>query len=110
MSRSMQRRAPRAPTPGSSRVAVVLERLAHEVADRVLVVDHQDVGLAHDVPPVVLERQLDRERRARGPARCAPSGAAVALDDVVADVETEPGAAGLGGEERLEDRSSGARR
>jgi hypothetical protein len=32
---------------------VFLERLGHEVADRILIVHHQDAGLAHDNPPLL---------------------------------------------------------
>ena len=48
------------------------------------------------------QRQLHRERGAAVRLALHGQRAAVALDDVVADVEPEPGPSGLGGEERLE--------
>src|SRR5690242_7854809 len=49
------------------------------------------------------DRQLDREGRAALGFAPDPEAPAVALDDVVADVEPEPRAFLLGGEERIEE-------
>src|SRR4029453_5885306 len=54
-------------------------------------------------PSVAFQRQLHDEGGAPAGLARHDQAAAMALDDVVADVETEPGAAGLGGVKRFED-------
>src|SRR6188474_2826816 len=49
-----------------------------------------------------LERQLDHERSASARLGTGSQAPAVALHDVMAHIEPQPGASGLGGEEGLE--------